>query len=58
MDIYEIMDNFGYKFQDEDFKNKWVVYGGAKRIIDIIDEQKSKLEKEKIRFKEKMESEQ
>lgn len=38
MDIYAIMDSFNYKFQDEDFKNKWVVYGGAKRILDIIEE--------------------
>lgn len=55
MDIYAIMDSFNYKFQDDDFKNKWVVFGGPKRIIDIIEEQRSKLEKEKIRFKEKME---
>jgi dynein heavy chain len=58
MEIYEMMEEFNYKYSEDDLRRKWDVMGGPKSIIKFIQEQKSSLERDKGRFREKMDSEQ
>lgn len=57
MEIYQIMEGYNFKFTEEELKKKWQVFGGPKEIIKTIEDQKAILEKEKHRFKDRMEHE-
>lgn len=58
MEIYTIMEKFNFKFSEDELKKKWQVFGGPKEVLKTIDDQKIILEKEKHRFKDRMEHEQ
>lgn len=58
MEIYAVIQEFKYVFTDEENKRKWNVFGGPKDILRTIDEQKVILEKEKIKFNDKLDGEQ
>ncbi|KAL4464296.1 hypothetical protein ABPG72_011341 [Tetrahymena utriculariae] len=58
MEIYQIMENYNFKFTEDELKKKWLVFGGPKEIVKTIEDQKAILEKEKHRFKDRMEHEQ
>ena len=34
MEVYDITEEFKYKFSEEDIKKKWQVYGGTKDITE------------------------
>ena len=55
-DLYNIMEQFKYKFSEEDIRRRWLVYGGPNEVLKLIDTQKNQLENEKIKFLEKMET--
>ena len=57
METFKILDEFMYKFTEEDVKKKWSVFGGPKDIVEIMDTQKGVLEKEKLKFRDRMENE-
>ena len=38
MEIYQIMEKYGYKFSEEELKKKWLVYGGPKEVFKTIDD--------------------
>ena len=40
MGIYEILNNFNYKFgDDEDYDKKWKLFGSPKETIEKIEKQ-------------------
>lgn len=49
------MEKFNFKFSEEEIKRKWQVFGGPKEIVKTIEAQKIVFEKEKLRFKDRME---
>mmetsp|Transcript_23914 Transcript_23914/g.20888 ORF Transcript_23914/g.20888 Transcript_23914/m.20888 type:complete len:103 (+) Transcript_23914:895-1203(+) len=54
MENYEIMDQFQYKFTEEDLNRKWQVFGGPKDVNDLIENRKSNLVRERDRFYDTM----
>ena len=47
MHIYEILNQFNYKFhQDEDYDEKWRLFGSPKETIEKIEKQHAYLAKE------------
>jgi dynein heavy chain len=57
MKIYETLDLFHYKFEDEEEQDKvWLVKGAPKETMERIEKQKGLLEKEKERFIKQMDN--
>lgn len=57
MKNYEILDEFHYRWEDEDDYDKmWLVYGAPLETVDRIEKQQGFLEKEKDRFVKQMEA--
>lgn len=55
MNIYDILNQFSYKFSDEDeYDKKWRVFGSPKDTLLRIEKQQVYLEKEKDRFLQAM----
>lgn len=51
MGVYEILNQFNYKFaEDENYDKKWKVFGAPKETISKIEMQQVYLEKEKDKF--------
>jgi dynein heavy chain len=51
MNIYEILNQFNYKYHDdEDYDKKWRLFGSPKETIEKIDKQQSYLAKEQEKF--------
>ena len=36
MEIYDILEEFNFKFAEEDITRKWRVFGGPKDVINMI----------------------
>ena len=50
-DIFEILNEFGYKFKsDDDFELKWKLFGSPKETYQKIDKQQGYLEREQEKF--------
>jgi len=58
MEIYKIAEEFQKKFTEEDIKKKWKVYGGPRKVLELVDSVKEKLESEKLKFRGIMERKQ
>ena len=48
------MEKYNYKFTEEELRKKWLVFGGPRDVFKVIEDQKISLEKEKHRFKDRM----
>lgn len=59
MAVYDILNEFQYKFEDEeDFDKKWKVFGAPQDTLQRIEKQQGFLEKEKERFIAQMQNQQ
>lgn len=59
MQVYKILEDFKYKFPDEeDYDKQWRLYGSPNDTKSVIDRQKASLEKEKEKFVNLMQQEQ
>lgn len=58
MDIYTILDEFGYEFTNSDLDQKWYLFGSPQNVVQIIETQSQVLEKQKENFVKAMEQEQ
>lgn len=58
MEVYQIMEEFQYKFSVDDINRKWQVYSYPSDIYELIEARKVLLKKEKTRFYELMITEQ
>jgi hypothetical protein len=57
MSIYETLDHFQYKFDDEEEYDKmWRVFGSPQETVQRIEKQQGFLEKEKEKFIKQMEN--
>jgi dynein heavy chain len=57
MNIYEMLNEFHYKFEDEEEYDKmWHVYGSPKETMERIEKQQGFLEKEKEKFIKQMDN--
>lgn len=52
------MEKYNYKFTEEELRKKWLVFGGPREVFKVIEDQKVILEKEKHRFKDRMDHDQ
>ncbi len=59
MQVYKILEDFKYKFPDEeDYDKQWRLYGSPNDTKSVIDRQRASLEKEKEKFVNLMQQEQ
>ena len=59
INVYEILNQFNYKFaDDEDYDKRWRLYGAPRETIEKIDKQQVYLEKEKDKFIQQMQGQQ
>lgn len=56
-DVYKTLDGFQYRFSKDDMDRKWVIFGGSKEILELIEGRKKELEKDSVKFSEKMSDE-
>lgn len=45
MDIYDLCDEFNHEFSNQDLDQKWVLFGSPQKIVGVIEQQSSVLEK-------------
>lgn len=51
MQVYKILEDFKYKFHDEeDYDKQWRLFGSPNDTKSVIDRQRAALEKEKEKF--------
>ncbi len=55
VNIYEILEDFQYKFGIGDLDRRWTMVGMPKHIEEVVEERKVDLEKEQEVFQEDME---
>lgn len=36
-DVYKILESFNHRFSKDDLDKKWIVYGGIRDILDLIE---------------------
>ena len=58
MNIYEILEDFQYKFTRGDLDRRWNMVGMPKHIESVVEEREEELIKEQEIFQEQMEVEQ
>jgi len=58
LEIYGILEEFNYKFSIEDLNKKWLIYGGPKDTLELIEQTKILLEKNVNQFNEEMKTKQ
>ena len=58
VDIYRILEEFNHKFTKEDLNKKWMIFGGPKEVLELMDTRQNSLEKDKVRFLDVMKAEQ
>ena len=49
-EVYKILEGFNHRFSKDDLDKKWIVYGGIRDILDLIEVRDSELEKDKDIF--------
>jgi len=54
LDIYEILEEFDYKFSKEDMNKRWLIFGGPKEVLEIMQGRKKTLEKDQSKFSDEM----
>ena len=59
MQTYAILEQFGYKFaDDEEYDKQWKLYGSPCETYEVVKAQRDKLEKEEHKMVNKMQQEQ
>lgn len=59
MQVYKILEDFKYKFHDEeDYDKQWRLFGSPNDTKSVIDRQRAALDKEKEKFVNLMQQEQ
>jgi len=54
IDIYEILEEFDYKFSAEDMNKRWVIFGGPRDVLELMNTRKKTLEKDQTKFMDDM----
>lgn len=49
-DIYKILEDFNWRFTNDEMNRRWLVYGGPKDILSLIGERLKKLDKDSKKF--------
>lgn len=57
-DIYKILEGFEHRFSKDDMDRKWIIFGAGKEILELIEGRKKELDKDSVKFAEKMADEQ
>ena len=58
LQIYEILEEFNYKFSIEDLYKKCLIFGGPKNKLELIEQTKVLLDKDRNRFNDEMKNKQ
>lgn len=59
LEVYSILEEFQYKFHDQDdYEKKWVLFGSPKETLSKIEKQSVSLNQKKDQFIKEMVSEQ
>ena len=58
LDIYKTLEEFNYKFNKDDMNRRWQVFGNSKDVMELMDQRKNALEKDKVKFYENMKNNQ
>jgi dynein heavy chain len=54
IDIYEVLEEFDYKFSKEDMNKRWVIFGGPRDALEMMNARKKTLEKDQTKFMDEM----
>jgi dynein heavy chain, axonemal len=54
VEIFGILEEFNYRFSSEDMNRRWTIFGGPKETMELVEQRKNVLEKEKVKFLEVM----
>jgi len=52
------LEEFNYKFNKDDMNRRWQVFGNSKDVMELMDQRKNALEKDKVKFYENMKNNQ
>lgn len=56
-DVYKILEGFSYRFSKDDMDKKWMIFGGTKDVLELIEKRKKELEKDTTKFADLMKAE-
>lgn len=51
-DIYKILEDFNWRFTNDEMNKRWNVFGAPKEISELIAERQKKLEKDSKKFQD------
>jgi dynein heavy chain len=57
-DIYKMLEEFNYRFTQDDLSKRWNVFAGPRDVMKLVDDRTNALEKLKAKFQEEMKTEQ
>lgn len=53
-DIYKTLEDFNHKFLPDEINKRWQIFGGPKKIYELIEERDKQLEKLKKKQNDQM----
>jgi len=57
-DIYKMLEDFNWRFSNDEMNRKWNVFAGPRDVMKLVDERTSALDKLKAKFQDEMKTEQ
>ena len=54
LDIFTLLEDFQYRFPTDDLSKRWHVFGGPKDILELVENRKAVLDKEREKFQNNM----